>query len=132
MAQHILNTRGFQALYRNIRYWLRNQCNRRAITKEEKFIHAHAQLRNVIERSYGILKARFPLFDKIVPYPINIQKGVVIAFLIVNYFIRKEHINDNLFHQVDTPLVIFDEKDNKKKHWRKQMELAGQQKMILR
>ncbi|XP_074372733.1 uncharacterized protein LOC141713286 isoform X2 [Apium graveolens] len=32
-----------------------------ALSKEEKFNHAHAKLRNVIERAYGVLKARFSI-----------------------------------------------------------------------
>ncbi|XP_060215630.1 uncharacterized protein LOC132642479 [Lycium barbarum] len=99
----------FLAPYRNIRYWLGDYHRRRAITKEEKFNHAHAQLRNVIEHSYGVLKARFPILDKIAPYPINIQRDVVIACFVVNNFIRKERINDDLFNHFDTPQVIFDE-----------------------
>ncbi|KAM3344701.1 hypothetical protein P3S68_024410 [Capsicum galapagoense] len=103
------NTRGFLAPYHNVRYWLGDYRRRRAITKEEKFNHAHAQLRNVIERSYGVLKARFPILDKMTPYPINIQRDVVIACFAVNNFIKKERINDELFNQFDTSQVIFDE-----------------------
>nr|XP_018629218.1 uncharacterized protein LOC104104920 [Nicotiana tomentosiformis] len=103
------NTRGFLAPYRNIRYWLGDYHRRRAITKEEKFNHAHAQLRNVIERAYGVLKPRFPILDKMPPYPIDIQRDVVIACFAVNNFIRKERINDDLFNQFDLPQVIFDE-----------------------
>ncbi|KAM3361037.1 hypothetical protein P3S68_015891 [Capsicum galapagoense] len=87
----------------------RDYRRRRAITKEEKFNHAHAQLRNVIERSYGVLKERFPILDKMAPYPINIQRDIAIACFAVNNFIRKESINDELFNQLDTPQVIFDE-----------------------
>ncbi|XP_035831514.1 uncharacterized protein LOC110866365 isoform X1 [Helianthus annuus] len=54
------NTRGFMTPYRNTRYWLADFRRQRALTKEEKFNHAHAQLRNVIERSYGVLKAPNP------------------------------------------------------------------------
>ncbi|KAM3306186.1 hypothetical protein P3S67_013056 [Capsicum chacoense] len=41
--------------------------------------------------------------------PINIQRDVVIACFVVNNFIRKERINDELFNQFDTPQVIFGE-----------------------
>ncbi|GAV75869.1 DDE_4 domain-containing protein, partial [Cephalotus follicularis] len=95
------NTRGFMAPYRNVRYWLEYFRRRRAMTKEEKFNHAHAKLRNVIERAYGVLKARFPILDKMAPYPFNVQRNVVIACLAVNNFIRKEKINDELFVQYE-------------------------------
>ncbi|KAI3718853.1 hypothetical protein L6452_19738 [Arctium lappa] len=63
------NTRGFFTPYRNTRYWLADFRRRRAVTKEEKFNHAHAQLRNVIERAYGVLKARFPILKQMACYP---------------------------------------------------------------
>ncbi|GAV86081.1 LOW QUALITY PROTEIN: DDE_4 domain-containing protein [Cephalotus follicularis] len=91
------NTRKFMAPYRNIRYWLGDFYPRRAMTKEEKFNHAYAKLRNVIERAYGVLNARFPILDKMAHYPFNVQRNVVIACFAFNNFIRKENINDELF-----------------------------------
>ncbi|GAV76392.1 LOW QUALITY PROTEIN: DDE_4 domain-containing protein, partial [Cephalotus follicularis] len=94
------NTR-FMVPYHNVRYWLGDFRRRRAMTKEEKFNHAHAKLRNVIERAYGVLNTRFPIFDKMAPYPFNVQRNVVIACFAVNNFIRKEKINDKLFAQYE-------------------------------
>ncbi|KAM6580932.1 hypothetical protein CsatA_004706 [Cannabis sativa] len=102
-------SRGFLPPYHNVRYWLGDYRRRRAVTKEEKFNHAHAQLRNVIERSFGVLKARFPILDKMAPYEFHVQRDVVIACFAINNFIRKEHINDELFNQFDQPQVIFEE-----------------------
>ncbi|XP_023757655.1 uncharacterized protein LOC111906154 [Lactuca sativa] len=50
------NIRGFMAPYRNMRYWLGDFHRRRALTNKEKFNHAHAKLRNVIERDFGVLE----------------------------------------------------------------------------
>ncbi|GAV77454.1 DDE_4 domain-containing protein [Cephalotus follicularis] len=100
------NTRGFMAPYHNVRYWLGDFCRRRAMTKEEKFNHAHAKLRNVIEHAYGVLKVRFPILDKMTPYPFNVQRNVVIACFAVNNFIRKEKINDELFVQYEEPQMV--------------------------
>ncbi|GAV61300.1 LOW QUALITY PROTEIN: DDE_4 domain-containing protein, partial [Cephalotus follicularis] len=91
------NTRGFMAPYRNVR---------RAMTKEEKFNHTHAKLRNVIERAYGVLNARFPIFDKMAPYPFNVQRNIVIVCFAVNNFIRKVKINDELFAQYEEPQMV--------------------------
>ncbi|XP_060968748.1 uncharacterized protein LOC133036245 [Cannabis sativa] len=87
----------------------RDYHRRRAVTKEEKFNHAHAQLRNVIERSFGVLKSRFPILDKMAPYEFHVQRDVVIACFAINNFIRKDCINDELFNQFDQPQVIFEE-----------------------
>lgn len=90
-------------------YWLEDYHLRRAFNKEEKFNHDHAQLRNVIKRSYGVLKARFPILDKIPPYSIHVQKDVVTSCFAVHNFITKERINDDLFNQYDLPQLIIDE-----------------------
>ncbi|KAJ9538100.1 hypothetical protein OSB04_030833 [Centaurea solstitialis] len=90
-------TRGFMTPYRNTRYWLVDFRRQRALTKEEMFNHAHAQLRNVIERAYGVLKARFPILKQMAPYPFHIQKDVVIACFAIHNFIRKCNIQDQLF-----------------------------------
>ncbi|XP_071722452.1 uncharacterized protein [Rutidosis leptorrhynchoides] len=103
------STRGFLTPYRNVRYWLGDYRRRRATTKEEKFNHAHARIRNVIERAFGVLKARFPILDKMAPYDFNVQRDVVIACFAVHNFIRKERINDDLFNHFDTAQIIFDE-----------------------
>ena len=95
------NTRGFMAPYRNTRYWLADFRRQRALTKEERFNHAHAQLRNVIERAYGVLKARFPILKQMAPYPFPIQRNVVIACFAVHNFIRKCNIHDQLFLESD-------------------------------
>ncbi|KAK9050011.1 hypothetical protein SSX86_031020 [Deinandra increscens subsp. villosa] len=91
------NTRGFLTPYRNTRYWLADFRRRRPISKEERFNHAHAQLRNVIERAYGVLKARFPILKQMAPYPFPVQRDVVIACFAVHNFIRKYNIQDELF-----------------------------------
>ncbi|XP_071725037.1 uncharacterized protein [Rutidosis leptorrhynchoides] len=103
------STRGILTPYRNVRYWLGDYHRRRATTKEEKFNHAHARIRNVIERAFGVLKARFPILDKMAPYEFNVQRDVVIACFAVHNFIRKERINDDLFNHFDTAQIIFDE-----------------------
>ena len=95
------NTRGFMTPYRNTRYWLADYRRQRALTKEEKFNHAHAQLRNVIERAYGVLKARFPILKQMAPFPFGVQRDVVIACFAVHNFIRKCNIHDDIFMEFE-------------------------------
>ncbi|XP_052625035.1 uncharacterized protein LOC128132480 [Lactuca sativa] len=91
------NTRGFMAPYRNTRYWLADFRRNIALTKEERLNHAHAQLRNIIERAYGVLKAKFPILKQMTPYPFPVQRDIVIACVVVHTFIRKYNIEDELF-----------------------------------
>ncbi|KAL4590011.1 hypothetical protein LXL04_002929 [Taraxacum kok-saghyz] len=78
--------RGFMAPYRNVRYWLGDFRRRRALNNKEKFNHAHAKLRNVIERAYGVLKARFPILKRMAPF-------------------SKEGLNDEYFARYEEPNV---------------------------
>ncbi|XP_052625019.1 uncharacterized protein LOC128132471 [Lactuca sativa] len=70
------HTRGFMAPYRNVRYWLGDFRQRHALTNKEKFNHGHAKLRNVIERAFGVLKARFPILKRMAPFPFVTQRNI--------------------------------------------------------
>ncbi|XP_052621108.1 uncharacterized protein LOC128126966 [Lactuca sativa] len=100
------NTRGFMAPYRNTRYWLADFRRNRALTKEERFNHAHAQLRNIIERAYGVLKARFPILKRMAPYPFPVQRDIVIASVAIHNFIKKYDIQDDLFTNFEQNTMV--------------------------
>ncbi|XP_076896251.1 uncharacterized protein LOC143549161 [Bidens hawaiensis] len=95
------HTRGFMAPYRNVRYWLGDFRRRRALTDKEKFNHAHAKLRNVIERAFGVLKACFPILKKMAPFSLITQRNITIACFALHNFIRKEGLSDELFDEYD-------------------------------
>ncbi|VFQ70968.1 unnamed protein product [Cuscuta campestris] len=95
------NTPGFMTPYRGTRYWLADFRRQRALTKEERFNHAHAELRNVIERAYGVLKARFPILKQMAPFSFPIQRDIVIACFAIHNFKRKCNIYDQLFMEYD-------------------------------
>ena len=99
------------APYRNTRYWLADFRRRRALTKEEKFNHAHAQLRNFIELAYGVLKARFPILKQMASYKFEVQRDVVIACFAIHNFIRKCNIQDLLFQEFDTESIFNNEEE---------------------
>lgn len=63
------------------------------------FNHLHAQLRNVVERTFGVLKARFPILTRNggIPYPYKKQVQIVMACCIIHNFIRKVDRDDELF-----------------------------------
>ena len=88
------------APYRNARYWLPDFRNGvRPHTKEETFNYAHARLRNVIERSFGVLKARFPILKRMASYPFQVQRNIVIACVAIHNYIRKLSIADTFLEQ---------------------------------
>ena len=89
------------APYRNVRYWLGDFHRRCALNGKEKFNHAHAKLRNVIERAFGVLKARFPILSKMPPYPLIKQRDIAIACFAIHNYIRKEGLSDEFFSRYD-------------------------------
>ncbi|GJW29727.1 putative harbinger transposase-derived nuclease domain-containing protein [Tanacetum coccineum] len=102
------HTRGFMEPYRNVRYWLGDFRQRRALNIKEKFNHSHAKLRNVIERAYSVLKARFPILKKMAPFPPTTQRNIIIACFALHNFIRKEGLDDELFSTYEQSNVQHD------------------------
>ncbi|GJY58102.1 Myb/SANT-like domain, harbinger transposase-derived nuclease domain protein [Tanacetum coccineum] len=95
------HTRGFMVSYRNVRYWLGDFWRRRPLNGKEKFKHSHAKLRNVIERAYGVLKARFPILKRMTHFSLTTQRNITIACFALHNFIRKEGLDDELFSTYD-------------------------------
>ncbi|KAK3212274.1 hypothetical protein Dsin_016980 [Dipteronia sinensis] len=100
------------APYRQVSYWLGDFRNGdRANGKEEIFNHSHSKLRNVIERAFGVLKARFPILKRMSLYSLYTQKYIVIACITLHNFLRQISIDDELFSQYDDEELIM-ENDN--------------------
>lgn len=56
--------------------------------KEELFNLRHAQLRNVIERIFGVLKAEFKMAREASDYPIQIQCLIPLALCVLHNYLR--------------------------------------------
>ena len=50
--------------YRGVRYHLKEYSTHGPENAEEIFNHWHSFLRNVIERTFGVLKKRFPIISE--------------------------------------------------------------------
>ncbi|XP_023759415.1 uncharacterized protein LOC111907843 [Lactuca sativa] len=100
-----LNIRGFVAPYHNVRYWLGDFRRRCALTNKEKFNHAHTKLRNVIERVFGVLKARFPILKRMAPFSLVTQRNISLAYFALHTFIRRDGLRDEFFARYDEPNV---------------------------
>ncbi|CAA0841043.1 Unknown protein [Striga hermonthica] len=84
------NVPGFMAPYRGDRYhlpeWIRS--NKTPKTARELFNRRHATVRNVVERSFGILKGKFPIIKGLMPnYSPECQTDMVIACCVLHNFI---------------------------------------------
>jgi hypothetical protein len=82
--------KGFLAPYRGVRYHLKEQyqSQQKPENKEELFNLRHAQLRNVVERIFGILKRRFRILRSPPEYPFTTQVKLVFALTALHNFIR--------------------------------------------
>ncbi|KAH9801971.1 DDE Tnp4 domain-containing protein [Citrus sinensis] len=111
------HTRGFMAPYRHVRYWLGDfRSGGRARGREEIFNHARAKLRNVIERAFGVLKARFPILKRMVPYSFDTQRKIVVACMAIHNFLRKISVDDALFAQYENDEVELESGHSNQNH----------------
>jgi hypothetical protein len=78
------------------------------------FNHRHAKLRNIVERTFGVLKSRFPILKGKtgIPYPYAKQVKIVIACCILHNFIRRSSRLDALFNSYDNEDIELDTQSN--------------------
>ncbi|XP_062111476.1 protein ALP1-like [Humulus lupulus] len=94
-------TKGFLPPYRGERYHLQeyNSGRNRPRGMKELFNYRHSSLRNVIERCFGVLKARFPILKMMPPYKLSRQPLIVIACCTLHNFIRQRTQYDHMFRE---------------------------------
>lgn len=63
------------------------------------FNYAHSSLRNVIERSFGVLKMKWRILLKLPSFPIKKQSQIIIAMMALHNFIRESAIHDAHFEK---------------------------------
>ncbi|KAJ1689300.1 hypothetical protein LUZ63_013455 [Rhynchospora breviuscula] len=87
------NTHQFLSPYRGKTYHLAQFRQRRAQDRyenaEELYNHRHAQLRNVVEKTFGILKGRFRILKDMHRYKYSFQTKLVIACCVLHNFINR-------------------------------------------
>ncbi|KAL8484114.1 hypothetical protein ACS0TY_026708 [Phlomoides rotata] len=110
------NGNGFLSPYRGFRYHLREwDTHHRPQNYQECFNIKHVKARNVIERSFGILKARWGILRSSSYYPIKTQNCIIFGCCLLHNFIRTtmnvDHMEDEVpetFGEVDESGVIED------------------------
>ncbi|KAL0345330.1 UNVERIFIED_CONTAM: hypothetical protein Sradi_4364300 [Sesamum radiatum] len=95
------NAEGFLTPYRGVQYHLREWD--RGLggpqNREELFNLKHSSARNVIERTFGLLKVRGILRNPSF-YPIKVQHRIILACCLLHNFLRKEIPDDPLESEV--------------------------------
>nr|POF02980.1 hypothetical protein CFP56_65422 [Quercus suber] len=72
--------------------------NRQPTTPQELFNYRHSSLRMVIERCFGVLKARFPILNEMHSFSLSRQRLIVTACCALHNFIRMYNRADEMFH----------------------------------
>ncbi|XP_019418578.1 PREDICTED: putative nuclease HARBI1 [Lupinus angustifolius] len=93
--------------YRGVRYHLKEYSARGPQNSRELFNHRHSSLRNVIERTFGVLKKRFPIIssDSEPHYSFETMRDIVLACCILHNFLRAVDDNISLIAEVDHELL---------------------------
>jgi DDE superfamily endonuclease len=88
--------------YRGVRYHLKEWSRHgdRPQNKEELFNLRHSSLRNVIERTFGVIKKRFPILTKMNSFPFPFQVDLVRCAFMLHNFIRREQGHLDIFDEV--------------------------------
>ncbi|XP_068497479.1 uncharacterized protein [Phaseolus vulgaris] len=93
--------------YRGVRYHLKEYSRRGPQNAKEFFNHRHSSLRNVIERTFGVLKKRFPIIASWTEphYDVDTMTKIVLACCIVHNFLRGIENDESLLEEVDNELL---------------------------
>ncbi|XP_017441285.2 protein ANTAGONIST OF LIKE HETEROCHROMATIN PROTEIN 1-like [Vigna angularis] len=92
--------------YRGVRYHLKEFTRRGPQNARELFNHRHSSLRNVIERTFGVLKKRFPIIPSGTEphYGLETMTDIILCCCILHNFIRGVDNDDPLINEVDNEL----------------------------
>ncbi|XP_028119487.1 uncharacterized protein LOC114316977 [Camellia sinensis] len=105
------NMPGFLAPFRSQRYHLQEFRGRRYAEPKELFNHRHLSLLNVIERTFGVLKKRFPILRSMPNYKSTRQGPLMIACCVVHNWIRWHAAMDPFFMEADNEMAAEAEAD---------------------
>ncbi|KAL8499204.1 hypothetical protein ACS0TY_022251 [Phlomoides rotata] len=91
-----LNCEGFLTPYKGVRYHLNEWTSRRPQTYQEYFNMKHTRARNVIERTFGLLKMRWGILRSPSWYLITTANKIIMACCLIHNYIRNEMMFDPL------------------------------------
>ncbi|XP_027924621.1 putative nuclease HARBI1 [Vigna unguiculata] len=93
--------------YRGVRYHLKEFTRKGPQNPRELFNHRHSSLRNVIKRTFGVLKKRFPIVasGSEPHYSLETMTDIVLACCILHNFLRGVDNDDALIDEVDREIM---------------------------
>ncbi|XP_052180401.1 uncharacterized protein LOC127793743 [Diospyros lotus] len=101
------NIPGFIAPYHGVPYGLIEfGCHMHPQDAKELFNYRHSLLRSATDRSFGALKARFPILMSAPPYPLHTQVKLVVAACAIHNYIRGEKSDDWIFRMYEQEVAL--------------------------
>jgi hypothetical protein len=95
------NRKGYLAPYKGQKYHISEWQNaRQPIGSKEVFNYAHSSLRNVIERSFGVLKMKWRILLSLPSFLLKKQSKIIIACMTLHNFIRDGALHDRDFDEL--------------------------------
>jgi hypothetical protein len=91
------NRNEFLAPYKGQMYHISEWEYHQPIGSKEVFNQAHSSLRNVIERSFGVLKMKWRIQLHLPSYPVEKQSKIIVACMTLHNFIRDHNLDDSDF-----------------------------------
>ncbi|XP_074347447.1 uncharacterized protein LOC141686303 [Apium graveolens] len=73
---------------------------------KEKYNHLHSSCRMVIERTFGVWKARFAILANMPMYKIDTQTDIVLSTMAIHNYIRKSNCSDSAFRTAERESYI--------------------------
>lgn len=96
------NRPGYLAPYKGVKYHLPEfRQGPRPSGRNEVFNFHHSSLRNVIERSFGVLKMKWRILLGVPSYPMPKQSQIILSCMALHNFIRESAIADADFDRCD-------------------------------
>jgi phage regulator Rha-like protein len=108
LSEHIL------VPFRGTRYHLNDWRDRHRAPENahEIFNKRHSQLRNCIERAFGVVKARFSILKLMHPFPFPVQVSIVQSCFALHNFIRKNMTYEDDYFRMEIPVEDDEEDDD--------------------
>lgn len=104
-AEYMLK-RGLLTPYRGVKYHLKEYSARGPQNYRELFNLRHSSLRNLIERTFRVLKKRFPIISSGTEahYSVDIMTDIILACCILHNFLMEVDVDEQLIAEVDREL----------------------------
>ena len=97
------------APYRGVYYHLKEYSIHPSENAKELFNLRHVSLRNAIERTFGVLKKRFPIIASTTEpsYCVDTQNEIILACCILHNYLMGVDLDESLITEVDEEVLHF-------------------------